>query len=501
MSLLNGSPTWMYNAGGNFYPYLLNQSLRFNDNDSAYLRHTPPSAGNLRAWTWSAWVKRGNIGINSFIFGCGSSSSNFAFIGFSSDNTIDIRDYQSSYTYSSKTSQVFRDTSAWYHILLAADMDNSTATDRIKLFVNGERVTSFNSAPSPTTKDLVTNSAIQHVIGSGYYNDGSGVNSYLDGYLFDVHFIDGQALDPTSFIKTENNQLKPKEYFGTYGTNGFRLNFQDDVISEGFNVATYKGNGSSSGQSISGLGLSPDLVWLKERTSTSAQILVNTVRGANITLESNNNNAEFTPSSVGVESFDPDGFTIGSNNGAYNSGSDTYVAWCWKAGGAPTANNSAGAGATPTAGSVKIDGSNLGSALAGSIAATRLSANTVRGFSIGTFTKGSGNQTVAHGLGAAPDWLAVKRTNGTGSWFVYHSANTANPETDYLRFNSSNATADDATVWGDTAPTSTVFTVGAAFNSGEELIFYAWTEISSYSKFSSYTGNGSASGPDRKSVV
>jgi len=587
MSGAYGSSHWLYDAD----VYQTGQSLKFNDDDSSFLSRTPTTAGNRDKWTWSAWVKLSTIQ-SQFLFSAYSASSDAGFFGiaFISTGAIRVQGWNTVYR---QTNALFRDSSAWYNILLSVDTANGTADDRIKLFVNGSQITSFATNNSYTQNDdtQINNTSLHYI---GRYHSGE----YFDGYMADVHFIDGQALDPTSFIKTENNQLQPKEYLGSYGTNGFRLNFQDDIISEGFNVVTYKGNGSSDGQSISGLGLSPDLVWLKERTSTSAQILVNTLRGANITLESNNNNAEFTPSSVGLESFDPDGFTIGSANGAYNSGSDTYVAWCWDAGstdsktytvkvvsdggnkyrfddygtsavtldlaeggsyvfdqsdssndGHPmkfstTSNGSHGGGSTYSTGvTYELDGvtktesdyvsefnsattrqlkitvaasaptlyywchyhSGMGGAINtnatkgssnfdGAIQSV-VKANTTKGFAIGTFTKGSGTQTIGHGLGAAPDWLAVKRTNGTGSWFIYHSANTANPETDYLRFNSSNATADDATVWGDTAPTSSVFSVSTAFNSGEELLFYAWTEISSYSKFSSYTGNGSASGP------
>ena len=229
-----------------FYPVQINDSLRFEDGSSAYLNRTPSSAGNRRTWTWSGWVKRSNISINSFIFGCGSSSTNFAFIGFDSADKIDIRDYQGSYTYSSKTSQLFRDTSAWYHLVLAADMNNSTAADRIKLYVNGERVTSFNSAPSPTTKDLVTNSAIQHVIGAGYYNDGSGLNSYFDGYLSDINFIDGQALDATSFGETKDGVWIPKSYSGSYGTNGFHLEFNSNSNDSSGNSNNFTANNISA---------------------------------------------------------------------------------------------------------------------------------------------------------------------------------------------------------------------------------------------------------------
>ena len=401
MSLIKAAGAGEQSTG--FYKLLLDQSIKFNDDDNHYLTRTPASASNQRVWTWSCWVKRGNIGINSFIFGCGSDANNFAFIGFSSDNTIDVRNYQGgSYTYSFKTTQLFRDVSAWYHLVLAADMANSTAGDRIKLYVNGARVTNFSSAPSPSTSDLLTNSAIQHVIGAGYYNDGSGLNAYLDGYLAEVNFIDGTALTPASFGETKNGIWVPKDTSGlTFGTNGFHLTFKDDVVSEGFNTVTYRGTGAN--QSISGLGLNPDLVWMKRRDTAVDHDLQDSVRGAGKTILSQSTEAEINGSgSFGISSFDSDGFSIIGSGGRTNTSGGSYVAWCWEAGGTPTADNSAGAGATPTAGSVKIDGSNLGSALGGSIAATRLSADTAKGFSVVTYTGTGSAGTVAHGLGAAP---------------------------------------------------------------------------------------------------
>ena len=136
--------------------------------------------------------------------------------------------------------------------------------------------------------------------------------------------------------------------------------------------------------------------------------------------------------------FADNGVTIGSTNSAYNEvineSGGTYVGRFWKAGGAPTADNSAGVGATPTAGSVKINGANLGSALAGSIAATRISANTTSGFSIVAYT---GNYavgaTVAHGLSVAPELILVKNLDATDDWRVGSSKGI--DFTDYLVLN------------------------------------------------------------------
>ena len=272
---------------------------------------------------------------------------------------------------------------------------------------------------------------------------------------------------------------------------------QSEQATDNYTSLIWTGNGSD-GRSITGVGFDPDWVWIKSRNLATSHLLNDTLRGANASLFAEANTTETANNGGGyLSAFVTDGFSVtsgGSGDDAVNDGSDTYVSWNWKAGGAPTASNSEAAGAAPTSGSVMIDGVASTSALAGSIAATKISANTKAGFSIGTFTKGSGVETVAHGLTAAPNWYVVKRTNGSGSWFVYHSEIASDAETDYIRFNSSAAKSDDATVWGDTAPTSTVFSVGAAFNSSEELLFYAGHNVEGFSKFGTFEGNSSADG-------
>jgi len=232
-----------------------------------------------------------------------------------------------------------------------------------------------------------------------------------------------------------------------------------------FNTVLYTGNDST--QSITGVGFQPDFVWKKERDSTSGHQLTNAVRGTGRILRTGNTDAELVNAQK-LTSFDNDGFSLGSNK-AVNQSGISYVSWNWLAGNSASSNS---------------DGDITSS----------VSANTTAGFSIGTFTKGSGTQTVGHGLGKKPTVFWVKRTDGTGSWYVYHDKNTGAPETDYLRINSTDGTADNATVWGDTAPTSSVFSISTAFNSSEELVFFAFTDIKGYSKFGSYTGNGDADG-------
>jgi len=209
-------------AGG----YNVDNSCRFNDGSSDYLNRTPASAGNRKTWTWSGWVKRGNIalGIPTTIFAAGpNSSSPRGFIDF--DNTNQLRFGVNNGTwYIAATTALFRDPSAWYHIVAQIDFSNATQSDRVKLYVNNVLQTT-NSVSWPST-DQVFNNNVSHQLGRNQL-DGS---QYLDGYLSEVCFIDGQALDPTSFgeFDADTGIWKPIAVSGlTFGTNGFYLPFQN----------------------------------------------------------------------------------------------------------------------------------------------------------------------------------------------------------------------------------------------------------------------------------
>jgi len=204
--------------------YEIDQSLRFNDDDSAYLSWTPSSAGNRKTWTWSGWVKRGNIGFGNIqIFGAGTgpNADNQAYIVI--NEAIEFFEYEPAYNFRKVTTQVFRDASAWYHILVAFDTTDSTADDRIKIYVNGIRVTSFSTSVNPSLNhdSLMINTANGHQLGA-FWTGGAN----FDGYLAEVNFIDGQAKVASDFGETgDYGEWKPIEYSGTYGTNGFYLNF------------------------------------------------------------------------------------------------------------------------------------------------------------------------------------------------------------------------------------------------------------------------------------
>lgn len=212
-----------------FYPFEPKGSLTFEDGDSPYLTRTPTTAGNLKTWTFSCWIKRGNISEQSNIFnpyygGDGSNESQFY---FHSDDTLRIYD-SGALRLDAKTSALFRDASAWYHIVLRVDTTQATDSDRLRIYVNGEEATIVNGGnggPTYPTQNqtLGWNGTSAHYIGS--YR---GSNHYLDGYMAEVYHVDGASHDADTFAESKNGVWVPKDATGlTFGTNGFYLPFED----------------------------------------------------------------------------------------------------------------------------------------------------------------------------------------------------------------------------------------------------------------------------------
>jgi hypothetical protein len=208
--------------------YQISRSVRLRSSASAYFNRTPASAGDRQKYTWSGWIKRGalpssgNIGL----FTVGATDAASDGLIFSGAGTLFL--FFANATYSLNTSAILRDPSAWYHIVFSVDTTQATAANRVSLYVNGVQVTSFSAASYPTQNyNCYFNSAAIHAIGRQQQTSPSG---YFDGYLTEVNFIDGQALTPSSFGETDavTGVWKPKKYAGTYGTNGFYLNFSDN---------------------------------------------------------------------------------------------------------------------------------------------------------------------------------------------------------------------------------------------------------------------------------
>jgi len=202
-------------------------SLRFNSGSADYLNRTPSSASNRKTWTWSSWVKKvDNTTSRQFIFNADSSSQNTS-IEFK-DNAISVFDFNSgSYQWQVITSAIFRDNSAWMHICVAINTADGTASNRVKIYVNGSQITSFSTSNYPSLNyESKVNLNVDHRIGSI-----SGSTTFdLDGYIAEAVLIDGQQLDATSFgeFDSDTNIWKPKDVSGlTFGTNGFYLDFED----------------------------------------------------------------------------------------------------------------------------------------------------------------------------------------------------------------------------------------------------------------------------------
>lgn len=202
------------------------RSVRFNSADSAFLSRTPASAGNRKTWTWSGWAKRSKLGAISYtLFGVGSGPF---LVRFTDDDGGDgLRIYNNSPACSVITSSKFRDPSAWYHVVIACDTTQATASNRLKIYVNNIQQTTFSQANYPAQNDdLLWNSTNAHSIGAQSSTGSLG----FDGYLALVHSIDGQALTPSSFGETSatTGQWIAKDYSGSYGTNGFFLDFSNN---------------------------------------------------------------------------------------------------------------------------------------------------------------------------------------------------------------------------------------------------------------------------------
>ena len=222
-------------------PVTIDNSLRFNDDDTAYLSRTPASAGNRKTWTWSGWIKLAGItGTRRGLFTCVNSGGT-DYTGFEIEpNGLRVYDNNSGGEF--VTSAVYRDPSAWYHVVLHYNTTHATATERMKLYVNGIRVTSFSYVTYPTLNaDTRINTTNQHSIGSWSPNASP---LPFDGYMSDVYFIDGQALDPSNFGHADDNGVwQPIAYPGTYGTNGFHLEFADNSTAAALGTDT-SGNGN-----------------------------------------------------------------------------------------------------------------------------------------------------------------------------------------------------------------------------------------------------------------
>ena len=244
----SANPLLLASASAAAAPVQIERSLRFNSSDSAFCSRTPASTSTTTTWTWSAWVKRSTLGAKGLFGAFYGNASRYFLLRFSSSDQIDIfgGDYSTSSTttnVSLVTTSVYRDLSAWMHIVFAYDTTNGTASDRACLYVNGVRVTAFSTAtyPGPSSATFVNYNTATHYIGAWWTG-----SEFFDGYLADIHFIDGQALTPSSFteVSATTGRIEAKLYAGSFGTNGFWLPFNNNSTAAALGT-DYSGNSNT----------------------------------------------------------------------------------------------------------------------------------------------------------------------------------------------------------------------------------------------------------------
>ena len=402
----------------------------------------------------------------------GTPSGSGDFIGYQSNDTL----YTGGGT---ETTKYSHSSSADDIYMFAVDITDNTAVD----FYIGVNGTWFGSGdPAAGSNPAVNNFDCSTKTWSPavwLYDLNASVNFGVPSFAISSGNADGNGkgnfefAPPTNFLALCSDNL-PEIEIGQEA---------DDLAHDYFNTVLYTGD-TNSPRTISGVGFQPDLQVLSGRSISSAKIAYDAVRGAGSDkmLTWNTTSVEGTDSGSNgsqygfLSAFNSDGFVLtdGSTNGAWvNNNTSTFVSWNWKAGNATLGT---------------------GDFTQGSLAST-CSRNVDAGFSIVSYTGTGSATTVGHGLSQAPDLIIVKRLNGATDWITYHSSNTSAPETDYLILNTTDATADGSTSWNDTAPTSSVFTVGnrdATNSSSNAMIAYCWHSVDGFSKFGSYVGNGSA---------
>jgi hypothetical protein len=276
--------------------YTIERSLRLRSSASAYLSRTPATAGNRKTWTLSFWVKFGKIQAQT-LFETRTNTNPFGEIRFGSDGGFFFYGYTgAAYQYRFDSTALFRDTSAWYHFVFLMDTTDGTAGNRTKIYVNGSQLTAFDNSIYPTQNlDTNVNNTVAHVFG---YDINSATQAF-DGYLTEVNFVDGQALDPSSFgeYNAETGVWQPVAYEGSYGTNGFYLPFSDNT-----NTTTLAADASGNGND-----------WTPNNISLTSGATYDSMTDTPTPYEDGGNYAVLNP--IGPSRVDGGGAVAGAKNG------------------------------------------------------------------------------------------------------------------------------------------------------------------------------------------
>ena len=396
-------------------------------------------------------------------------ASNFV-IGITADNTE--RDYLGN---SDGNTSI-----AWWPVTSATNLfingSNTAWAGNTTTWANGDIVGLALNADDEEISIYKNGTLISPAVSYSSYNWTQAFfagGNYASGLVYYTNF--GQDSSFAGQKTAQGNGGVGEDFYYTPPTGYKALNTNNldnpsiDDPTKHFNTVLYTGNGTaigSGGLTVTGTGFQPDFTWVKQRNTTRSHNLYNSVVGVTKRVESNNSDTEATDAES-LTSWNSDGFVVGNRN-SVNGSSDTYASWNWKAGGTASSNS---------------DGTITSS----------VNANPTAGFSIVSYTgNATAGATVGHGLSQAPEMLIVKQRDATKNWAVL-----AIDPTDYLILNSNNTTADDIGFWNDTAPSSSVFTLGNidwVNNNTSTYIAYCFHSIEGYSKVGGYTGNGNADG-------
>lgn len=270
-------------------------------------------------------------------------------------------------------------------------------------------------------------------------------------------FGDFYYAPPSGFLALCSNNLPISADIDPAQTNS-------DYPTKNFNVVTYTGTGTS--QAITGVGFKPDLIWIKQRNGSGHNVLTDSTRGVTKQLEITDTEGGAQPAEStntdGVTAIGADGFTVGGD-AAYSGNTNTYVAWCWRAGEGTTATNTDGT------------------------VASTVQANTAAGFSIVSYTGTGTAMTIGHGLSAAPNFTIIKDRSNAANWIAYYDVNDGS--LDYMFPNAYTGGGNS----GLTGPNSSIWNLSAASDysntSSRNYIMYAWHNVEGYQRFGTYEGN------------
>ena len=311
-------------------PFDVGQSARFDSGKSQFLSRTFGTNSSDRIKTFSCWFKLGKLGTQRCLASTTVAGNIESRLEIGSNNHIKYAERNAANGTSNAlliSDHFLRDIGAWYHIVLAIDTTDGTEGNRIKIYLNGVRVTDFSTETyMGQNYDLMFyRSSVINFVGKD-----SGDAGYMDGYLAEVHFVDGLALTPDYFGETGDFENWIPKFVNnpalTYGNNGFYLPFKQDFTVEGFNTVLYQGNATK--RIISGVGFQPDWVFVRNRNTDTNGLVFDTLRdGGSASLRPDSNAMENNATDE-LEAFTSDGFLL-ATGGDVNGDGKKLVAWCW----------------------------------------------------------------------------------------------------------------------------------------------------------------------------